>query len=1304
MANYEVRYDVQVTTGNSVSALRQFEQAVAPLTTAASTLDVLSRKISSFNKAVGNISTKPITINMNVAPGLEAKLDGILAKLKAIRTASKGALSGSLSSGTSQRTSSQSYSSPRPANTSGVAYRAFGATPFMGSNVAAIDFLKGMGIAYGIAGAGQLVSSIVKQSAEYDNTMQTAKNILKAHDNRQDFSSRFREMETIIRRVGIETKFTAPEVADASRFLAMAGLKVEDIKEAIRPIADIALIGDTELGETADVVTNIMTAYRKPSSQMRNIADVLTNTFTMSNTTLMEMAEAYKYSASLLSAGDVDFEESAAALGVLGDAGIKGSQAGTTMRTIMANIVNPTKKQKAAWAAYGLDTSSGSLIDIFRQINAKDLPVQAFYQLFHKTAAQGAVALANSVEKWADIYKENLFAQDISKEQANAKKNTLQGLWASLMSAFTDDGMSAFEEIKSTLRAYLKLGTDWLMKDSTKEAFKDYTHQLVGFIDTLKTAIGHMVNLFKQFGGAIKMYLKFQLFLWPFINGIKALMGLMNGVKWMLALPRIGSSWLGGFGFSNAKLMPGGRMGNGSTARRPYYFAGEHNIREKIGMWFSGGMMPMRDYFGKYWNFTMNDKQLAGARQRMTRDYIMRTTGRDIGNRSEDFARRYMNMYHPVYASVMDKNVAAMTEEEKRRLEKQHQNRLKPLKNQYVAMRGLSTLGNVGMGFGSGFAIGAATDWSPTGTLMGTLTAMGGLLSWGGWTGPIAAGLVAIAGISFAIKRHIDIIREACDSIDLYASKIRTFNGVMVGEGASPLNLALEMAYNKNLSINQLLAEQYEYYKKINNIKDDKTDLNTDAEVDQAAYKGLLEKYEKGRSIWAGDHVYSDVLDSVLKADAKLWGDEKSPLSVYKLNNTLGYTQMGPAYYYDALNDRRIRLYDPNGGTTRSDIAMLMAGAHVSAAEELVKIQADYTNKAKYIFYNGMNDSALTEMMDDYKSKYSPEALRAAVKEDFTNVENLDFDELKNNNGEWQKHTLPFLNYLHTHLNGDDSIINTRFKFIQDYLNIREKGGSLDMMSALNMWQAMDPALFQGDAKLYIPNDWFATLKNFGYDATTGVVSLTDDINKRTFERISNMLKLFPNLPPELQSAMSEWKTKWDLVIRFFQASTYDATRDGAYELLDPTKQGLIQVGGESFMWDAKNNVWRAGMNSLNMNDDPTKYMAVQNENLSIQKKLADDKKLILANAGQTDGDTSSPWSSGTHTPSGSSLDYKNHYKNQASAPKQIIINIDNMMNVESIDLSKADNQAAVNNIKEQLAQALIDVVHDFSISSGHLG
>ena len=81
-----------------------------------------------------------------------------------------------------------------------------------------------------------------------------------------------------------------------------------------------------------------------------------------------------------------------------------------------------------------------------------------------------------------------------------------------------------------------------------------------------------------------------------------------------------------------------------------------------------------------------------------------------------------------------------------------------------------------------------------------------------------------------------------------------------------------------------------------------------------------------------------------------------------------------------------------------------------------------------------------------------------------------------------------------------------------------------------------------------------------------------------------------------------------------------------------------------------------------------------------------------------TDNNSDGGGSGTTHTPrvpTGSTQDYKNHYKNQAAAPRQIIIKMDSLMNVESIDMTNADNSAVISNVKDQLAQALVDVVAD---------
>lgn len=408
-----------------------------------------------------------------------------------------------------------------------VGYKLFGPTPLPNNGGMAIDMLQGMGIAYGIAGIGQAFSRIIQDATGYDNTMKTVENILKTHDTYDDFSGRFQKMSDRIRQVGIETKFKVTEVADAAKFLAMAGLSVDDIKTAITPIANIALVGDTDLGETADLVTNIMTGYGMQSYQMRHAADVMTNTFTMTNTTLPEIAESYKYAASLLNAGGVGFEEATAGIGILGDAGIKGSQAGTTFRTIMANIVNPTKRQRKKWEELGIERMENgqvrSLTDIFEDLRNKNLYVDDFYQLFHKTAAQGAVSLAMNVDKWNKVIEENFLSDGMAEQLAEAKKNTIQGLWYQLTSSFTDDGVTAFKDVEENIKTILKDITAWLKTDDARDKIKGLFNAFMEFGELIIRASKYFYEFYERFGIFVKWLIKAQLYIWPFVKAFGVL-------------------------------------------------------------------------------------------------------------------------------------------------------------------------------------------------------------------------------------------------------------------------------------------------------------------------------------------------------------------------------------------------------------------------------------------------------------------------------------------------------------------------------------------------------------------------------------------------------------------------------------------------------------------------------------------------------------------------------------------------------------------------------------------------------------
>ncbi|MDU1633372.1 MAG: phage tail tape measure protein, partial [Bacteroides ovatus] len=270
----------------------------------------------------------------------------------------------------------------------------------------------------------------------------------------------------------------------------------------IRPISDIALVGDTDLGETADVVTNIMTAYEIPAKQMDNTADILTMTFTKTNTTLLELAESFKYAGTVAHQSGLNFETASAAFGVLGDAGIKGSHAGTTLRMMLLNMMNPTKRGQEAWDILGINTKDKNgnlrnLSDILSDLHEKQQTMSAgdfstlINKMFRVTAAPGALALINNVAKMQEVTGLNKKSMGLASDLADEKKNTIQGLWYQMTSAFTETGMQGFEQMQGVIRDFLQRMIE-LMKST------EFATALRNAMDMFIKLLNVVVSVFKQ--------------------------------------------------------------------------------------------------------------------------------------------------------------------------------------------------------------------------------------------------------------------------------------------------------------------------------------------------------------------------------------------------------------------------------------------------------------------------------------------------------------------------------------------------------------------------------------------------------------------------------------------------------------------------------------------------------------------------------------------------------------------------------------------------------------------------------------
>jgi len=166
-----------------------------------------------------------------------------------------------------------------------------------------------------------------------------------------------RELSGAARELGATTAWSAMQVAEGQKYLAMAGFSVRENIAALPAVLNMASAGTTELGRAADISSDILSAFNMEAGQMPRVADTLTAAFTTSNTSLELLGETMKYVAPVAEKAGVSLEGTAAMAGLLGNVGIKGSQAGTALRAMLNGLAAPSSEAAKSIATLGITTT-----------------------------------------------------------------------------------------------------------------------------------------------------------------------------------------------------------------------------------------------------------------------------------------------------------------------------------------------------------------------------------------------------------------------------------------------------------------------------------------------------------------------------------------------------------------------------------------------------------------------------------------------------------------------------------------------------------------------------------------------------------------------------------------------------------------------------------------------------------------------------------------------------------------------------------------------------------------------------------
>lgn len=454
------------------------------------------------------------------------------------------------------------------------------------STPVALDMAKGMGIMYGVGGAMNLVTGGLHDAMEYQNTMETAEEILKRNYSGKNFNKDFNDMTNEVRRVAKQTKFTAPQAADATRFMAMAGLSIPMIKSSVSPIADVAVIGDNDFGEVADKMTNIQTAFKIKPDKMRHVADAITNTFSKTNTDMMMIAESMQYAAPMAHLTGMSLEDALAMVGIMGNSGIQASMAGTTLRMMMQNTLNPNKKQSALWKKLGVHTrdKNGNLrnmIDILSDVKKasedKKLPMADIVSsLFRVTASAGAGSLITNIDAVKKLAAQNKAVGNISTEVSAKKQNTVKGLWAQMTSAFTEANLKVFEQFQEDIKGMIKAVRDYFSSKEAVENLRNAFNLIKDVVRIFGWFAKKWMSLYNAIPGIVKFVVAAQFAasqIGLLVKPILSLINVLGGLKGMTvglvsALSGVGGLKKVAVAASVASAVVGGGSANAATSNK----------------------------------------------------------------------------------------------------------------------------------------------------------------------------------------------------------------------------------------------------------------------------------------------------------------------------------------------------------------------------------------------------------------------------------------------------------------------------------------------------------------------------------------------------------------------------------------------------------------------------------------------------------------------------------------------------------------------------------------------------------------
>lgn len=346
----------------------------------------------------------------------------------------------------------------------------------------------------------------VKVGSDFDTAMsQVSATSGATGKDLQDLRDKAKEM-------GASTKFSASESAEAMNYMAMAGWNSKQMIAGLPGILNLAAASNESLANTSDIVTDALTAFGLTAEDSGHFADVMAKTSSSANTNVSLMGETFKQVAPLAGTLGFSVEDTSLAIGLMANAGIKGSQAGTSLKAALANLSSPTDKMKAKMKELGISMTDSNgqtkpLITIITELRekfgklSKSQQTAAASTIFGKEAMSGMLAVINASDKdFNSLYENIKNADGAAEDMAKTMQDNLQGDLTTLSSALEGLGIKISEALTPVLREITQAVTEFI---SWLNGLDDHIISVITVVAGLVAAIGPLLVLIGTLAGPV---------------------------------------------------------------------------------------------------------------------------------------------------------------------------------------------------------------------------------------------------------------------------------------------------------------------------------------------------------------------------------------------------------------------------------------------------------------------------------------------------------------------------------------------------------------------------------------------------------------------------------------------------------------------------------------------------------------------------------------------------------------------------------------------------------------------------------